>query len=98
MKKSLLVLGVAGLLAVGGCQNKGGNDRDDNEMTISMSEVPPAVQASFEKMHPNATVKEVEKEMHADGTMHFEFEFMQDGKSREVELDQSGAVAAEDKD
>lgn len=98
MTKALFVLGVAGLFAVGGCQGKAGADHDDNEMTISMSEVPPVVQASFEKMHPNATVKEVEKETHADGTMHYEFEFTQDGKTREVELDQTGAVAPEDKD
>jgi ABC-type glycerol-3-phosphate transport system substrate-binding protein len=93
---SLIALGLCGLLIVG-CQGKGG-DNDDNEMTVSMSDVPEAVRASFEKTHPGATVQKIEKETHADGTAEYEFEFTQDGKKGEVELDQTGAVAAEDKD
>ena len=97
MNKSLLILGMSGLLIVG-CQGKGGDDRDDNEAIISMSEVPQAVQASFEKMHPNATVHSVEKETHADGTAEYEYTFTQNGKKGQVELDEKGAVAPEDKD
>jgi hypothetical protein len=96
---SLIVLGVSGLLTVGGgCNMKGGEDRDDNEMTVSMSEVPEAVRASFQKMHPGATVQTIEKETHADGTAEYEFEFTQDGKKQSVELDDKGAVAPEDED
>ena len=99
MNKSLLIVGAAGVLALCGCQGKGvDDDRDDNEATISMSQVPPAVQASFEKMHPNATVLSVEKETHADGTAEYEYTFTQDGKKREVELNEKGAVVAEDED
>ncbi|HEV2294799.1 MAG TPA: hypothetical protein VGR35_13170 [Tepidisphaeraceae bacterium] len=98
MKKALLIGGVAGVLAVGGCRGKGGEDRDHNEMTISLSEVPPAVRASFEKMHPNATVHQVEKETRADGMAAYEFEFTQDGRKREVELDHTGALVPEDRD
>ena len=93
---SLIALGLCGLLTVG-CQGKGG-DNDDNEMTVSMSDVPEAVRASFEKSHPGATVQNIEKETHADGTAEYEFEFTQDGKKGEVELDEKGAVAPEDKD
>ncbi len=98
MSKSLLILATAGLVALGGCQGKGGEDNDDNETTVSMSEVPPAVQTSFEKMHPNATVQKVEKETHADGTAEYEYTFTENGKKGEVELDEKGAVAPEDKD
>ena len=96
MTKSLLIIALSGLLIVG-CQGKGG-DNDDNEMNVSMSHVPEAVRASFEKSHPGATVQKIEKETHADGTAEYEFEYTQDGKKGEVELDPTGAVAAEDKD
>jgi len=100
MTRQLIALGAAGLvcLTAFGCNMKGGDDRDDNEMKISMNEVPEAVSASFKKMHPNATVQAVEKETHTDGTAEYEFEFTENGKKGEVELDQAGAVAAEDKD
>ena len=98
MNKSLLMIGMAALVAVTGCQGKGGEDDDANEATISMSEVPSTVQASFEKMHPNATVQRVEKETHADGTAEYEYTFTQDGKRREVELNENGAVVPEVKD
>ena len=98
MQRQLVLLGLVGLLTVG-CQGKGGDDNDDNEMKVSMSDVPQAVSASFQQKHPGATVKEVEKETHADGTTHYEFEFTTtDGKVQEVELDDKGAVVAEDKD
>ena len=96
MRKSLLVLGMAGLLIVG-CQGKGGED-DDNEMTVTMADVPEAVRASFEKMHPGATVQKIEKETHKDGTAEYEINFTQDGKKQSVEFDDKGAVAPEDKD
>ena len=100
MNKLLIVLGLLSVPIVQGCNGKGGGhrDNDDNEMTISMSEVPPAVQQSFEKMHPRAKVTAVEKETNADGAVHYEYEFVQDGKQREVELDEKGVVAPEDKD
>jgi hypothetical protein len=96
MRRSLLILGMTGLLMVG-CQGKGGED-DDNEMTVTISDVPEAVQASFNKMHPGATVQKIEKETHKDGMAEYEFEFTQDGKKQSVELDDRGAVAPEDKD
>ena len=43
-------------------------------------------------------MQKIEKETHTDGTAEYEFEFTQNGKKREVELDDKGAVAAEDKD
>ena len=97
MRKSLLVLGISSLLVVG-CQGKGGDDGDDNEMKVTMADVPEAVRASFEKMHPGATVQEIEKETHKDGTAEYEIEFTQNGKKQSVELDDKGAVAPEDKD
>ena len=96
MNKSLIVLGLSGLLIVG-CRGKSGDD-DANEMTVAIADVPEAVRASFEKTHPGATVQSIEKETHADGTAEYEFEFTHDGKKGEVELDQTGAVAAEDRD
>ena len=98
MNKSVLIIGLSGAL-VTGCQGKGGGDDDDaNETTISMSEVPPTVQGAFEKRHPDATVQKVEKETHADGTVEYEYTFTQNGKKGEVELNDKGEVAAEDKD
>ena len=98
MKSHLIALGVTGLLIIGGCTNKHEDDDDDNEMTVSMSEVPQPVQASFQKMHPNATVNQVEKETHTDGTAEYEINFTENGKKHSVELDDNGAVAPEDKD
>ena len=97
MRKLVLVLAMTGFSIVG-CQGKGGDDSDDNEMTVTMADVPEAVRTSFEKMHPGATVQEIEKETHQDGTAEYEFEFTQNGKKQSVELDDKGAVAPEDKD
>lgn len=94
----VLLAGLASLTIAGCNMFKGSDDRDDNEMTVSMSDVPEAVSASFKKMHPSATVQSIEKETHADGKAEYEFEFTEDGKKGEIELDQTGAVAAEDED
>jgi uncharacterized membrane protein YkoI len=98
MNKSLIALGLTGLLvASGGCTHMGKDDDDGaTETTITMAEVPEAVKAAFQKAHPNVTPTEIEKETHRDGRTEYAFEFKQDGREQEVEFDANGAPVTED--
>ena len=77
-----------------GCQNKDddANGGDETHAVIQQSEVPAAVSAGFKKAHPNATVTKVEKETYADGTIHYEYEYTENGNKGEVELSAEGEV------
>ena len=84
-----LILAVA---LVGGCCMMH-HDKDDHEVTISQSDTPPAVLASFQKTYPNAKISKIEKETESDGQTQYEFKFTgSDGKNDEVELDSTGKV------
>lgn len=80
-----------------GCQShqsdKSDYDDDAKEVEITRDQVPAVVQASFDKAFPGVKIKEIKKETYADGTVHYEFEYLdKDGKEHEVELADDGEV------
>lgn len=94
--KVLATLALTGALALGiaGCQ-KHKHDDHDHGGHITMNEVPQKVRDGFRTAYPNATVKEIEKEVYPDGTVHYEFKFAgPDGKDKEVEFDKDGKELA----
>ena len=98
LRKLSLTLCIGAALA-GGCESMKGDREDDDkgekeatEAVIQQSEVPAAVSDAFKKAHPNATVNKVEKETYTDGTVHYEYEFTENGKKSDVELGADGEV------
>jgi hypothetical protein len=100
--KDLFKLGWIGCLGAAllvGCESMKGDQEDDDagenestEAVIQQSDVPAAVSDGFKKAHPSATVNKVEKETYTDGTIHYEYEYTENGKKGEVELSADGEV------
>ncbi len=92
MKKHAIWCLAAALAISAGCKSGGGGDGTRHE-DISPSALPQAVRDGFDKAHPGATIKEVEKETYADGTVHYEIEYRDaNGKEHDVELNTDGEV------
>ena len=80
-------------MALGAGCAKGGGAHEEKHEKISQSALPQAVQTGFNKAFPGASIKEVEKETYADGTVHYEIEYVgADGKEQGVELNADGDV------
>lgn len=82
-----------------GCHSNHKDMDDDHaksgstEERITLSQVPAAVKAGFDKQYPGAKIEHIEKETYADGTVHYEFEFEdKSGKDMEVEFNAMGEV------
>ena len=84
-----LVLAVA---LTAGCKHH--HEAEEDEVTISQANTPPAVLASFEKAYPDAKIKEVVKENYPNGDVNYEIIYT-DSKSdkiHEIELDSNGKI------
>lgn len=95
MKRLMIVGFLAAGLAAAGCKSSNG-DAEGQEVKldpVSMTDVPTLVRDAFKRDHPNAQVKEVEKETYPDGTVHYEFEYVENGKEGDVEYTAAGKVA-----
>jgi uncharacterized membrane protein YkoI len=99
--KTQAIWGLAAVLAMSaiGCKSSGSGDDggDFDSQTrheqISQSALPQAVRDGFAKAYPGATIKEVEKETYANGTVHYEIGYRgADGKDHDVELNADGEV------
>lgn len=92
---------LAGALALCGCEMFGKDRKDRHEKSareekIEVSSLPANVREAFDKAHPGATIRKAEKEIYADGTVHYEIEFTgKNGAKGEVEIDSSGEVLPE---
>jgi len=62
---------------------------------MPMSDLPAKVREGFDRAYPGARVTKVEKETYKNGTVHYEFEFEQNGKKMDAELDPNGDVLPE---
>jgi hypothetical protein len=60
------------------------------EQRMPMSDLPAKVRDGFNRAYPNVRVTKVEKETYKNGTVHYEFEFEQNGKKMDAELDPDG--------
>ena len=93
MNKQIVWCLAAALAISAGCKSSGGGDVDEKHEKISQSALPQAVRDGFTKAYPGATIKEVEKETYADGTVHYEIGYRgADGKDHDVELNAEGEV------
>ena len=91
---SALSLSLTAALVLGGCNASSKSKADQDGIPID--QVPPAVQAAFDKAYPGAKIKEIERETYKDGTVHYEYSFTDAaGKAQEVELNEEGDVLDE---
>jgi uncharacterized membrane protein YkoI len=101
VKKDLMTFGMTLALAAAlvSCKSDNGEHRHDDHGTaeathavIQQGDVPDRVSSAFTKAYPKAKIANVSKETYADGTVHYEYEFSENGKEQEVELDANGEV------
>jgi hypothetical protein len=89
----LAVAALAGSLCVG-CSHFNGEKKENDEGTrmekIDAASAPAAVMSAFKKDHPSAANPTLKKETYKDGTVHYEFEWTENGKKREVEYSSDG--------
>lgn len=104
--RKLLVAAVLTSAVAAGCQQhhdhkdakaaEAKHDEGTKHEEISFDQLPAKVQAACLQKFPGATVKEVEKEIYADGQIHYEVELVDAaGKEQEVELDEDGEILPE---
>ena len=87
MKRSILLLTAIVLMA--GCSQVKHDDK--TLVKIAPASAPAAVTASFQKDHPNAMIKQVQKETYKDGTVHYVYTFIDaSGKQQTVEYSKTG--------
>lgn len=98
-KSLLTTIALTAVIGLGACQSNGDKQHDDGhgktseavETRINMNEVPDNVRQAFERQFPHARVSAVNKETYPNGTVHYEFEFVnKDGKKMDVEFDADG--------
>ena len=64
---------------------------DKTEAQIKAGAAPAGVTAAFQKDHPNVMIKSVVKETYKDGTIHYEYVYIDSsGKQQTVEYSAAG--------
>lgn len=82
-----MMIAAAMMLLAAGCAS------DSKTEPVTVSQTPAAVRLSVEKAYPASTVKQVDKEVYKDGTIHYEVELVtQEGKSKELEVAADGEI------
>jgi hypothetical protein len=89
MKQLAMTLALVVAVTIG-CKHMDA-DADATSATIALTDVPAGVRQGFDKDHPGVTIRKVEKETYKDGTVHYEFEFVDaSGKEQDVEYNAEG--------
>lgn len=64
---------------------------DKEPPKVKVGSAPAQVTAAFQKDHPSTMIKQVEKETYPNGTIHYEFTFIDaSGKQQAVEYSAAG--------
>jgi hypothetical protein len=64
---------------------------DKEPPKVRVGSAPAQVTAAFQKDHPSSMIKQVEKETYPNGTIHYEFTFIDSsGKQQTVEYSATG--------
>ena len=86
-----------GVLAVaaGGCQqqdhSKHHHPRSEHVRNGDQDLLPGRVKFAFQREFPDATIEDVEKQVHPDGAVHWEVRYRtRDGQARTTEFNQDG--------
>ena len=86
MKRYMVLAAVGAMLAMGCAHQK-----EEKHEKISLTAAPAAVKEGFAREFPGATIRQIQKETYADGTVHYEVEYRdEDGKAQEVEFTADG--------
>jgi hypothetical protein len=83
-------------LAIAGCSHHKKMDKEEeeegNEVKMSMSEVPSAVQDTLHREANGATIGKVDKETRKDGQIVYETDVKQNGKNHEIRVAPDGRL------
>jgi hypothetical protein len=89
MIKKLMVLGMLGL-AIGACDMKrDAEDREENEVKVSIEQVPPAVRATLQQQAPGITTVDKESD---NGKVVYEADAMIGGQNYEIKVAEDGKL------
>src|SRR5262245_47927766 len=88
-----LAMGLAGLwLGLGVAGHGIAREMHERGQTITMSDLPPAVKATFDKEAKGGTLEELRKDTLKDGKTVFYGEVVKNGKGTDLEVSDSGKV------
>jgi len=82
-------------LAITGCASH--NDREDDEVTVAMGDVPPAVRATLERESAGGKVTEIEKEM-KNGKTVYSADMTINGADWDIQVAEDGAVISKERE
>ena len=68
------------------------NESGHEHQTVTMAELPAAVQSTFKRESKGGKIEELRKETRKDGAVVYEGEIVKNGKGRELEVSATGKV------
>jgi uncharacterized membrane protein YkoI len=89
MRRTLILLAAAPFIAAGCAANQ--RERDENEVEVTLDQLPPAVRETISRESGGAPVGKIEREDEKGKTV-YEAMITKGGKTWEVEIDESGNV------
>jgi hypothetical protein len=85
---------LAGLISLSGAREAlADKDEDAHEHdSITMADLPPPVQATFQRESQGGRVEDLRRETHTGGTVIYEGEIVRDGRGAGIEVGDNGKV------
>ena len=68
------------------------NESGHEHQTLTMAELPAAVQSTFKRESKGGKIEELRKETRKDGTVIYEGEIVKNGKGTDIEVNSAGKV------
>jgi uncharacterized membrane protein YkoI len=96
--RKLATLLLAGLLGAGfgvralANENENENESGHEHKSVTMAELPPAVQSTFKQEAKGGKIEELRKETRKDGSVIYEGEIVKNGKGTDIEVNSAGKV------
>jgi uncharacterized membrane protein YkoI len=88
---TMLLAGTLGL-GLGGSALAHENESGHEHQSVTMDDLPAAVQTTFKQEAKGGKIEELRKETRKDGTVVYEGEIVKNGKGRDLEVSATGKV------
>ena len=89
---ALFLAGALGLGLSGRVLAAEENESGHEHQTLTMAELPAAVQSTFKRESKGGKIEELRKETRKDGTVIYEGEIVKNGKGTDIEVNSAGKV------
>jgi uncharacterized membrane protein YkoI len=85
---------LAALISLGGARGALADEHEDahEHDSVTMADLPPEVQATFERESKGGRVEDLRRETHMGGTVIYEGEIVHEGRGAEIEVGANGKV------